>query len=130
MVELFEQKSEQLFNKVTSDKRWDISNQTLFNVFALSYYGYSFGLGHLICFLDPEKINSFVQHKLVGLGAGEKYVTGLIDFAYSTFLQPTEGINAQLVGIGHSHFSAEDTTQLTNAIFNNAKSIDEGKTNQ
>ncbi|WP_113652168.1 hypothetical protein [Pedobacter namyangjuensis] len=42
MVELFEQKSEQLFNQVTSDKRWDISNQTLFNVFALSYFHRNF----------------------------------------------------------------------------------------
>jgi len=123
MVEIFRQKSEQLFDQVTTDERWDINNQTLFNVFALSYYGYSFGVGNLLCFLDPTEINSFVQHKLIELGAGEKYVSGLIDFAYDTFLQPTEGVNAQLVGIGHSHFSADDTTELTNPIFNNANSI-------
>ena len=123
MIEIFKQKSEQLFNQVTNDERWDINNQTLFNVFALSYYGYSFGVGNLLFFLDPTEINAFVKHKLIELGAGEKYVSGLIDFAYDTFLQPTEGINAQLVGIGHSHCSAEDTTELTNAIFNNAKSI-------
>jgi len=123
MIEIFKQKSEQLFNQITNDERWDINNQTLFNVFALSYYGYSFGVGNLLCFLDPTEINPFVKHKLIELGAGEKYVSGLIDFAYDTFLQPTEGINAQLVGIGHSHFSAEDTTELTNTIFNNAESI-------
>jgi len=123
MIEIFKQKSEQLFIQVTTDERWDINNQTLFNVFALSYYGYSFGVGNLLCFLDPTEINAFAKHKLIELGAGEKYVSGLIDFAYDTFLQPTEGVNAQLVGIGHSHFSAEDTTELTNAIFNNAKSI-------
>lgn len=125
MIETFKEKANKLYNKVTTDPRWDIDDQTLFNVFGLTYYGYCFGFGRLICFLEPEEINSFVLGKLVELGAGEKYVGGLIDFAYSTFVQPTEGINAQLVEIGHSHFSTVDTHELVESIFINAKSIAE-----
>ncbi|SOD19942.1 hypothetical protein [Pedobacter xixiisoli] len=123
MIEVFKEKGEQVFKKVTTDPRWDINDQTLFNVFGLTYYGYCFGIGRLVCFLEPEDINAFVQEKLEELGAGKKYVSGLIEFAYSTFTQSTEGINAQLVGIGHSHFTSINTDDLVNSVFNNAKSI-------
>lgn len=123
MIKVFKEKGEKIFKKVTTDSRWDINDQILFNVFGLTYYGYCFGVGRLVCFLEPREINTFVQEKLVELGAGEKYVNGLIDFAYSTFVQPTEGVNAQLVGIGHSHFTAVDADELTDSVFNNAKSI-------
>jgi hypothetical protein len=123
MIKVFKEKAEKLFERVVSDPRWDLNDETLFNVFGLTYYGYSFGIGRIMCFLEPSDINSFVEEKLIGLGAGEKYVNGLVDFAYSTFEQPTEGLYSQLVGIGHSHFSSTDTIELTNTIFENAKII-------
>lgn len=121
MKDLFEAKAEKLFNQVTTDPRWDINDEKLFNVFGLTYYGYCFGFGKLICFLDPEDINSFVAAKLTGLGAGQKYVNGLIDYAYSTFQQPTEGLYAELVGLGHAQFASDDTALLTETIFAQAK---------
>ncbi|MBN8820903.1 MULTISPECIES: hypothetical protein [unclassified Spirosoma] len=117
----FKEQAGQVFNKIVSDKRWDLNNELLFSVFGMTFYGYCFGLGRMMYFLEPADINSFVEDKLVGLGAGKKYVSGLVDHAYSTFIKPTEGINAQLVGIGHSHLSATDTTELVDSIFENAE---------
>jgi hypothetical protein len=121
MVSSFKEQAGQVFNKIVSDKRWDLNDELLFSVFGLTYYGYCFGIGRMMYFLEPADINSFVEEKLVGLGAGKKYVSGLVDKAYSTFIQPTEGFQSQLVGIGHSHLSANDTTELINSIFENAE---------
>ncbi|PSK93259.1 hypothetical protein [Taibaiella chishuiensis] len=126
METVFQEKAEQLFHTVVTDPRWDLQDETLFNVFGLTYYGYCFGVGRLLCFLDIETINGFVAGKLTGMGAGQKYVDGLVDYAYSTFTQPAEGLYAQLVGIGHAHFSSEDRALLTNIIFENTARVKQG----
>lgn len=110
-----------LFDAVTKDERWDINDGTLFDVFGMSLYGYAFGFGRLICFLEAEDINTIVEEKLICLGAGEKYVKGLVDYAFSTFQTPTEGILSQLISIGHSHFADSDITELKELIFKNAE---------
>ena len=117
------EKPDKLFKEITGDARWDINDETLFIVFGLTFYGYTFGHERLILFKDPKEINSYVEKKLIELGAGEKYVKGLVEYAYSTFQQPTEGLYSQLVGIGHSHFSASDLTELKESVFSNARKI-------
>jgi len=110
-----------LFDAVTKDKRWNINDGALFDAFGMSFYGYAFGYGRLICFLEVEDINTIVEEKLINLGAGEKYVKGLVEYAFSTFQTPTEGILSQLISIGHSHFADADITELKESIFKNAE---------
>lgn len=119
----FEAKAVLLLNQVTSDERWDVNDEILFNVFGLIYYGYCFGTGRLLWFMDADAINDFVVQKLTSLGAANKYVKGLVDYAFSTFQHPSNDLNAQLVEIGHSHFASKDFTKLIDAIFDNAKAI-------
>lgn len=123
MKNVFLKKVDKLFSMVTLSNQWNVNDQILFDVFGLTFYGYCFGVGRLICFLEPTEINDYVQKKLVELGAGHNYVKGLIEFAYSTFAQPTEGVNAQLVGIGHSHFSDTDLKEIVDSIFDNTKTL-------
>jgi hypothetical protein len=119
-TQMFKNKADKAFNKIISDKRWNMKDELLFNVFGLTFYGYCFGLGRMIFLLDVEVINSYVEGKLVGLGAGKKYVKGMIEKAHSTFLKASDSYESQLVGVGHSHMGAKDLTQLTNSVFENA----------
>lgn len=123
MITAFKEKAEDLFRKVVTDPRWDVAEETQFSVFGFTFYGYCFGVGRLLYFLDAETINAFVTEKLVALGAGAKYAGGLVEAAYSTFEAPSESLNAQLVGIGHAHFAAADMTELVNAFFKNAVAL-------
>lgn len=120
----FVENAEKLFRLVTTDTRWDLQDEVLFNTFSFSYYGYCLGFGKLICFIDPEQVNDFVEAKLISLGAGEKYVKGLVSHAYSVFADDSDkSLHSQLIGIGHSHFSSTDFTELVNSIFENTEII-------
>ena len=122
----FDKKAGKLFDLVTTDKRWDLDSEVLFTTFSFSFYGYCMGFGKLVCFMNPEQINDFVTEKLVGLGTGETYVKGLVEHAYATFdKNANQDLYYQLVGVGHSHFSADDFTELVDSIFENAKTIEE-----
>lgn len=126
MENAFDKKAGKLFDLATTDKRWDLESEVLFTTFSFSFYGYCMGFGKLVCFMNPEQINDFVTEKLVSLGAGENYVKGLVGHAYATFdKNANQDLYYQLVGIGHSHFSTDDFTELVDSIFENAKIIEE-----
>ncbi len=127
MKDVMIKKVDALFDAVTKDDRWDFNDNALFDVFGMSLYGYAFGVGRLLCFLDADDINTTVEEKLIGLGAGEKYVKGMVEYAFSTFQTPTEGLMSQLVGIGHSYFTHSDISELKELIFRDAEIIKQNK---
>ena len=112
-------------NEITKDKRWDINNQTLFDTFGLTLTGYACGIGRHFWFLDNETISKVLIEELTNLGAGEKYVKGLIDFALSTFEVETKNHQSELVGIGYFKFSDNNFNELIESIFENTIKIEQ-----
>lgn len=78
MQQAFHDKANRLFSAITNDPRWDINDELLFQVAGFSFYGYCFGFGRLVCLMDADDIDAYVAGKLTGLGAGAKYVQGMI----------------------------------------------------
>lgn len=118
------EKTNHFIEEISSDPRWDIQDELMFQVFGYTLYGYAFGLGRMSLFLDVEEINSVVINALVELGSGEKYARGMIDSASSTFISDqSNDIYSQFVGIGHSHFASENISECINSIFTNVNTI-------
>ena len=126
MQPAFQDKANRLFSAITSDTRWDINDELLFQVAGFTFYGYCFGFGRLVCLMDADDIDAYVADKLTGLGAGAKYVQGMIararqDFVTDENAEPadTDDPLSRLIGIGHAHFSADDFTPLVESIYKN-----------
>ena len=126
MQPAFHDKANRLFSAITGDLRWDINDELLFQVAGFIFYGYCFGFGRLVCLMDADDIDAYVADKLTGLGAGAKYVQGMIararqDFVTDEDAEPvdTDDPLSQLIGIGHSHFSADDFTPLVESVYEN-----------
>ena len=119
----FEEKVGILFSAVTNDSRWDINNEGLFIAFGMELYGYSFGVGQSIFFVNEEDINDYIIKLLISIGGGKKYVQGLVEYAHSTFHKEDKGLYSQLVNIGWQHFSDSNLEDLVNSIFANAEIV-------
>jgi len=124
MEELLQNKIEKIINLTINDSRWDLSNETMFQVFGLTLSGFSFGVGRNLCFMDAEVISKSIVSELTKLGAGENYVKGLVESAFNTFENETRSFQSDLVGVGYSHFSSEDLSELKESIFSNLISIE------
>lgn len=126
MEQAFRSKANRLFAALTADPRWDINDELLFQVMGFTFYGYCFGFGKLVCFMDANAIDAYVADKLTGLGAGAKYVQGMIERARQDFVTADNVVPvdmndpfSQLIGIGHSHFAADDFSQLFESVYQN-----------
>ena len=126
MQPAFHDRANRLFSAITGDPRWDINDELLFQVAGFSFYGYCFGFGRLVCLMDADDIDAYVAGKLTGLGAGAKYVQGMIARARQDFItdedaEPvdTDDPLSRLIGIGHSHFSADDFSPLVESVYEN-----------
>lgn len=126
MQPAFHNKANRLFSAITGDPRWDINDELLFQVAGFTFYGYCFGFGRLVCLMDADDIDAYVAGKLTGLGAGAKYVQGMIararqDFVTGEDAEPadTDDPLSRLIGIGHSYFSADDFTPLVESVYEN-----------
>lgn len=126
MQPAFHDKANRLFSAITNDSRWDINDELLFQVAGFIFYGYCFGFGRLVCLMDADDIDAYVADKLTGLGAGAKYVQGMIararqDFVTGEDAEPadTDDPLSRLIGIGHSYFSADDFSLLVESIYKN-----------
>ena len=126
MQPAFHDKANRLFSAITNDPRWDINDELLFQVAGFTFYGYCFGFGRLVCLMDADDIDAYVAGKLTGLGAGAKYVQGMIararqDFVISEDAEPadTDDPLSRLIDIGHAHFSADNFTPLVESVYEN-----------
>ena len=126
MQPAFHDKANRLFSAITNDPRWDINDELLFQVAGFTFYGYCFGFGRLVCLMDTDDIDAYVAGKLTGLGAGAKYVQGMIararqDFVTDEDAEPidTDDPLSRLIGIGHAYFSADDFTPLVESVYEN-----------
>jgi len=124
MQPAFHNKANRLFSAITGDPRWDINDELLFQVAGFTFYGYCFGFGRLVCLMDADDIDAYVSDKLTGLGAGAKYVQGMIARARQGFVtgedaepDDTDDPLSRLIGIGHSYFSADDFTPLVESVY-------------
>ncbi|MEJ8607265.1 hypothetical protein JSO56_10115 [Riemerella anatipestifer] len=125
MKEKLSEKIREFVNEITTDKRWNIKNQTLFDTLGLTLSGYACGIGRHFWFLDDEIISEVLLEELTNIGGGEKYVKSLIDFALSTFEIETKNYQSELVGIGYFRFSDRNFEKLKESIFENAMKIEE-----
>ena len=124
MAELARSKAEALTRAVTSDSRWQVEDELMCQVFGFTMYGYIYGVGRLVCFMDVEDIQNLATEQLTGLGIGPKYAEGMIQAAYEEFTnEESTSLHSQLLGIGHSHFASEDLTELTESIFQNTHQV-------
>ena len=73
MIQLAQEKADAFTNAVTSDRRWQLEDELMCQVFGFTLYGYLFGVGRLSCFLDVEEIQAMSTDKLAGLGFGPNY---------------------------------------------------------
>ena len=126
MQPAFHNKANCLFSAITNDPRWDINDELLFQVAGFTFYGYCFGFGRLVCLMDTDNIDAYVAGKLTGLGAGAKYVQGMIARAQQGFVtgedaEPvdTDDPLSRLIGIGHAYFSTDDFTPLVESVYEN-----------
>lgn len=124
MKALAKTKAEALVLAVTSDSRWVLEDELLCQVFGFTMYGYVFGVGRVICFMDAEDIQRLAADQLIGLGVGPKYAEGMMEAAHQELMsEDEESLHAQLVGIGHSHFASEDIAELVDSIYHNTEQI-------
>ena len=126
MQTAFHDKANRLFSTITNDPRWDINDELLFQVAGFTFYGYCFGFGRLVCLMDADDIDAYAAGKLTGLGAGAKYVQGMIararqDFVTDEDAEPanTDDPLSRLIGIGHAHFPADDFSPLVESVYEN-----------
>ena len=118
----FVEKADACLAAITGDPRWDLQDELLFQVAAFTWYGYCFGIGRTLYFLDADEIDAHVIARLTGLGAGDKYVRGLVARAREDFgdTPPDENdVYTQLIGIGHSHFLGRNHSALVASIYDN-----------
>ena len=117
-------KAEALTKAVTTDRRWRLEDETMCQVFGFTLFGYIFGYGRTICFMDVEDIQQLAASQLSNLGIGPKYADGLMQTALDEFMsQDSQSMYSQLVEIGHSHFATEDLTEMVESIFENTSRI-------
>jgi hypothetical protein len=111
---------------VTSDRRWNLQNELMCQVFGFTTYGYLFGIGRTQCFMNVEEIHALVVDQLAGLGIGRKYVEGLVETAQKEFAtENNPSLYNRLIGVGHSHALQEDLNALTESIFTNTAQIEQ-----
>ncbi len=124
MPELAKSKAEALTTAITSDSRWQLEDELMCQVFGFTMYGYVFGVGRLVCFMDVEDIQKLAADQLTGLGIGPKYAEGMMQAAHNEFMRDgNTSLHYQLIGIGHSHVASEGLTELVESIFQNTKQI-------
>lgn len=124
MAELAKSKAEALTAAVTSDNRWQLEDELMCQVFGFTMYGYVFGVGRIVCFMDVEDIQKLAANQLSGLGIGPKYAEGMMQAAHNEFmLEGNTSLHKQLIRIGHSHVAAEDLIELVESIFQNTEQI-------
>lgn len=117
-------KAEALTRAVTSDGRWQLEDELMCQVFGFTLFGYVFGYGRIVCFMDVDEIQRLAASQLSGLGIGPQYAEGLMEEAYKEFgTEGNQSVYNQLIGIGHSHFAADDTGDLVDSIFENTELI-------
>ena len=118
------EKVRNLVQLVISDARWNLRDELMCQVLGYSLFGYGFGLGRLVGFLEEDEIFAIVKNELIRLGLGEKYAQGLIAHAFEVFQSDkNDSIHSQLIGVGHSHFSSSDMKEFVNSIFENTEII-------
>jgi hypothetical protein len=54
MKQLAQDKAEEFTSAVTSDSRWRLEDELMCQVFGFTLYGYVFGVGRVICFMDVQ----------------------------------------------------------------------------
>lgn len=124
MQELAKEKAEALTKAITSDSRWALEDELMCQVFGFTLYGYVFGVGRVICFMDVEPIQELAATQLSGLGIGPRYATGMMEHAHQEFVkEDNQSVHGQLVGIGHSHFASEDLGELVESVFENTATL-------
>lgn len=124
MIQIAQQKADAFTDAVTSDPRWELEDELMCQVFGFTLYGYLFGVGRVVCFMDVEDIQEMAASTLTGLGLGPDYAKGLIEYAHEEFA--TEGntsVFANLVGIGHSHFDSSEISTLLESVFENTEQL-------
>jgi hypothetical protein len=120
LTALAKTKAEALTSAVTSDRRWQFEDELMCQVFGFTMYGYVFGVGRLVCFMEVEQIQQLATDQLTGLGIAKNYAVGMMQAAHEEFTE--EGNTSfynQLIEVGHSHFGSEDLTALVDSIFQN-----------
>ena len=124
MNETFQNKLNSISKEITADLRWDIQSELMIQVYGFTLFGYAIGVGRIICFLDLEDIQKETISQLINLGIGPNYAKGLIEHATELFgSEDKNSYHSQLIGIGHSHFSSEDLTELKESIFKNTEAL-------
>jgi hypothetical protein len=124
MKDTLEEKTNNLVSLVVSDSRWNLEDELMVQVLGFTIYGFAFGLGRLVLFMDVEEINEVAINQLTKLGVGAKYAHGLIEAAYNSFTNENDqSIYSQLVDIGHSHFASGDLSVCVESIFSNTQAL-------
>ncbi|MCA8991310.1 MAG: hypothetical protein KDA88_04990 [Planctomycetaceae bacterium] len=124
MAALAKSKAESLTIAVTSDSRWQLEDELMCQVFGFTMYGFVFGVGRIVCFMDVEDIQQLAIDQLTGLGIGQKYAEGMMQAAHNEFMREgNSSLHCQLVGIGHSHFGSEGLSELVESVFQNTTQI-------
>jgi hypothetical protein len=124
MEALARRKAEMLTRLVSTDPRWDIQDEVMCQVFGFTMFGYVFGVGRIICFMDVGDIQSLASNQLIGLGVGPKYAQGMMESAHEIFTdEGNTTIHSQLIAVGHDHIGSEDLTELVDSVFLNTEQI-------
>lgn len=124
MKETFQDKVNLVSKEITDDPRWDIQSELMIQVYGFTLFGYALGVGRIICILNLEDIQEETIKQLTNLGVGHKYAQGLIEHATELFgSEDKNSYHSQLIGIGHSHFSSDDLTELKESIFKNTEAL-------
>ncbi len=109
---------------VTSDKRWQLQDENMCQVFGFTLFGYVLGYGRVFCFMDVDEIHALAVSQLTQLGIGEKYADGLMRTAHQEFVSENpESLYSRLVEIGHSYFAHDDITEMVDLVFENTARI-------
>lgn len=118
------EKAQALTAAVANDERWNLLDELMCQVFGFTLFGYVFGYGRIVCFMDVDEIQQLAANQLSALGVGQKYADGMMQAAFDEFrTENKQSLHSQLIGVGHSHFATDDTTVLVDSIFQSTEQI-------
>ena len=79
------EKAQALTAAVANDERWNLLDELMCQVFGFTLFGYVFGYGRIVCFMDVDEIQQLAANQLSALGVGQKYADGMMQAAFDEF---------------------------------------------
>ena len=124
MAEEAQKKAASFTQTITADARWNTQDELMCLVFGYTFYGYLFGIGKLVCFIDDKDIQQVTTDQLIISGMSAQNAQEMVQTASSVVTESNNhSLQSQLIAIGQAYFATEDISELVESVFANTEKI-------